>query len=167
MSALKPASLASALLTRKGVASPSAAPASRANMVESMQGQQPLPAETAPSPATPEPTPLRADLPDWIGPKQSASKAKESVPTAPRSTEKRVRVSLRLDVDRHLRLKLVATHLNSTMQSVFTQAIDEYFERHTPDMLGAITLLRIRERGEEDGNESGRKTSGNRDAEEH
>jgi hypothetical protein len=167
MSALKPTSLTSALLSRKGMASPSAAPASRANMVESMPGQPPLPAETAPSPATPEPTPLRADLPDWIGPKKSASKAKESVPTAPRSAEKRVRVSLRLDVDRHLRMKLVATHLNSTMQSLFTQAIDEYFERHTPDMSDAIALLRIGERGEKGGNEGRRKASGNRDKGRH
>ena len=163
MSALKPASLTSALLTRKGMASPSAAPASRANMVESMQGQRPLPAETPPSSATPEPTPLRANLSDRTGPKKSERKAGESRPTAPRSAEKRVRVSLRLDVDRHLRMKLVATHLSRTMQSVFTQAIDEYFERHNPDMLDAITLLRIRERGEKDGTESGRKTSGNRD----
>ncbi len=167
MSALKPARLTSALLTRKGMASPNAAPASRANMVESMQGQPPLPAETPPSPATPEPTPLRANLSDRIRPTKSERKAGKNLPTAPRSAEKRVRVSLRLDVDRHLRMKLVATHLNSTMQSVFTQAIDEYFERHTPDMLDAITLLRIRERGEKGGNESGRKASGNRDKGEH
>ena len=102
-------------------------------------------------PTHPSPHDLRADLSDWIGPKKSESDAKESVPTAPRSAEKRVRVSLRLDVDRHLRMKLVATHLNSTMQSLFTQAIDEYFERHTPDMSDAIALLRIRERGEKGG----------------
>ncbi len=76
MSALRPARLTSALLTRKGMASPSAAPPSRANMIESMQAQPPLPAETPPSPATPEPTPLRADLSDRIGPKNSESKAK-------------------------------------------------------------------------------------------
>jgi len=167
MSALKPARLTSALLTRKGMTSPSAAPPIRANMVESMRAQPPLPAETPPSPAAPEPTPLRADLSDRIGPRKSEGKAKESVPTAPRSAEKRVRVSLRLDVDRHLRMKLVATHLNRTLQSLFTQAIDEYFERHTPDMLDAITLLRIRERGEKDGNESRRKASGSRDKGEH
>ncbi len=167
MSASKPARLTSVLLTRKGMAAPSAAPPSRANRVESMRAQPPLPAETPPSPATPEPTPLRADPSDWIGPRKNESKAKESVPTAPRSAEKRIRVSLRLDVDRHLRMKLVATHLNRTLQSLFTQAIDEYFERHTPDMLGAITLLRIRERGEKDGNESERKASGNRDKGEH
>ena len=147
MSALKPARLTGTLLTRKGKASPSAAP--------------------PPSPATPEPTPLRAVLSDWIGPGKSESKAKESVPTAPRSAEKRVRVSLRLDVDRHLRMKLVATHLNRTLQSLFTQATDEFFERHTPDMLDAITLLRIRERGEKDGNESRRQASGSRDKGEH
>ena len=147
MSALKPARLTGALLTRKGKASPSAAP--------------------PPSPATPEPTPLRAVLSDWIGPGKSESKAKESVPTASRSAEKRVRVSLRLDVDRHLRMKLVATHLNRTLQSLFTQATDEFFERHPPDMLDAIILLRIRERGEKDGNESRRQASGSRDKGEH
>ncbi len=167
MSALKPARLTSALVTRKGMTSPSAAPPIRANMVESMRAQPPLPAETPPSPAAPEPTPLRADLSDWIGPRKSEGKAKKSVLTAPRSAEKRVRVSLRLDVDRHLRMKLVATHLNRTLQSLFTQAIDEYFERHTPDMLDAITLLRRRERGEKDGNESRRKASGSRDKGEH
>ena len=167
MSALKPARLTSALLTRKGMTSPSAAPPIRANMVESMRAQPPLPAETPPSPAAPEPTPLRADLSDRIGPRKSEGKAKKSVLTAPRSAEKRVRVSLRLDVDRHLRMKLVATHLNRTLQSLFTQAIDEYFERHTPDMLDAITLLRIRERGEKDGNESRRQASGSRDKGEH
>ncbi len=151
MSALKPARLTSTLLTRKGLASPSTAPL----------------AETPTSPATPEPTPLRADLSDWIGPRKSESNAKESVPTAPRSAEKRVRVSLRLDMDRHLRMKLVATHLNRTLQSLFTQAIDEYFERHTPDMSDAMTLLRVRERGKKDGNESRRKASGNRDTGKH
>ncbi len=167
MSALRPTRLTGALLTREGMAGPSAAPASPADMVEWMPGQPPRPAATPPPPAPPEPTPLRADLSDRIGPKKSESKAKESVPTAPRSTEKRVRVSLRLDVDRHLRMKLVATHLNSTMQSLFTQAIDEYFERHIPDMSDAITLLRIHERGEKGGNEGGRKASGNQDAGEH
>ncbi len=159
--------MTSVLLTRKGMASPSAEPPSRANMVESMQAQPPLPAETPPSPATPEPIPLRAVLSDLMRPKKSESKGKESVPTAPRFAEKRVRVSLRLDVDRHLRVKLVATYLNQTLQSVFTQAIDEYFERHTPDMLDAMTLLRIRERGEKDRNESGRKASGNRNPGQH
>ena len=145
MSAMKPARLTSALLTRKGMASPSAAPASRANMVELLQAQSPLPAETPPAPATPVPASGRGDLSDRIRP-----------------TEKRVRVSLRLDADRHLRVKLVATHLNQTLQSVFTQAIDEYFERHNPDMLDAIPLLRGRERGEKGGNGRTRKTRGNR-----
>ncbi len=167
MIALKPARLTSALLTRKGMASPSAAPPSRANMVEWMQAQPPRPALTPPSPATPEPTPLRADLSDWLGPRKSESKAKESVPAARRSAEKRVRVSLRLDVVRHRRIKLVATHLNRTLQSLFTQAIDEYFERRTPDMSDAITLLRVRERGKKDGNESRRKASGNQDTGKH
>ncbi len=167
MSALKPTGLTSGLLTRKGMASPSAAPPSHAHMVESKQARPSPLAETPPSPAAPEPTPLRADLADWTGPGKNEGEAEENLPTAPRSAGKRVRVSLRLDVDRHLRMKLVATHLNRTLQSLFTQAIDEYFERHAPDTSDAIALLRIRERGEKDGNEGERKSRGNRDAGEH
>ena len=162
MSAMKPARLTSALLTRKGMASPSAAPVSRANMVELLQAQSPLPAETPPAPATPVPAPGLGDLSDRIRLKKSGRKSKKSAPTLPRSSEKRVRVSLRLDADRHLRVKLLATHLNQTLQSVFTQAIDEYFERHNPDMLDAIPLLRGREGGEKGGNRRTRKTRGNR-----
>ena len=166
MSALKPARLTSTLLTRKGMASPSAAPPSRANMVWSMPARPPRPAETPPSPATPAPIPLRADLSGWIGPRKNQSN-RESVPTVPRSAETRVRVSLRLDAGRHLRMKLVATHLNRSLQSLFTQAIDEYFERHTPDMSNAITLLRVCGRGEKDANQSRLKASGNRDMGKH
>ncbi len=158
MSALKPTGLTSGLLTRKGMASPSAAPPSRTHIVESKQARPSPLDETPPSPATPEPIPLRAGPSDWI----SESKAEENLPTAPRSAGKRVRVSLRLDVDRHLRMKLVATHLNRTLQSLFTQSIDEYFERHAPDTSDAMALLRIRKRGEKDGNASGRKASGGR-----
>ncbi len=156
MSALKPTGLTSGLLTRKGMASPSAAPPSRAHIVESKQARPSLLDETPPSPETPEPIPLRAGPSDWI----SESKAEENLPTVPRSAGKRVRVSLRLDVDRHLRMKLVATHLNCTLQSLFTQAIDEYFERRAPDTSDAIALLRIREHGEKDGKASGKRDKG-------
>lgn len=158
MSALKPTGLTSGLLTRKGMASPSAAPPGRRHIVESKQARPSPLDETPPSPETPEPIPLRAGLSDWI----SESKAEENLPTAPRSAEKRVRVSLRLDVDRHLRMKLVATHLNRTLQSLFTQSIDEYFERHAPDTSDAMALLRIRERGQKDGNAGGRQAGGSR-----
>jgi predicted transcriptional regulator len=108
------------------------------------------------------PAPGRGDLSDRIRPKKSGRKSKKSVPTLPHSSEKRVRVSLRLDADRHLRVKLVATHLNQTLQSVFTQAIDEYIERHNPDVLDAIPFLRVRERGKKEGNGNVRKARGNR-----
>jgi hypothetical protein len=51
-------------------------------------------------------------------------------------------VSLRLDVDRHTRLKLVATQRNCTLQSLFTVAIDEFFVRHAPDLHGISAHLR-------------------------
>ena len=52
--------------------------------------------------------------------------------------KKRVRVSLRLDLDRHRKLKLVAMQTGRTLQSLLTQALDDYFQRHTPEVLEAL-----------------------------
>jgi predicted transcriptional regulator len=165
MSASKPARLTSALLTRKGMASPSAIPATRTNMVESTPPQTAQPPEASPPPAHLKPVRPLAKLSDWIGHKTGGVETVEPVSKAEGSAEKRVRVSLRLDADRHVRLKLVATHLNRTLQSVFTQAIDEFFERHAPDTLDAAALLRIREQAKTGRTKSGRKASGNRGGE--
>ena len=147
MSALKPARLTGALLTRKGMAAPSAAPATRVNMVGS-------------APAHREPDPPVANLSDWIAPNSGGTETVERASKNKRPSEKRVRVSLRLDGERHVRLKLVATYLNRTLQSIFTQAIDEFFERHAPDTLDVVTLLRIREQAKSSGTECGREDNG-------
>ena len=129
MSAKVPASLSSELLSRKGMAAPSAGPETRVNMVGSLGTQAPGPA-AAPPPGRLTPAPVRGKLADWIAPEHTA--------------RKRVRVSLRLDEDRHARLKLVATQRDCTLQSIFTQAIDEYFERHAPDLQDVTVRLRTR-----------------------
>jgi len=49
-------------------------------------------------------------------------------------SETRVRIALRLDVERHLRLKLLAAREDCTMQAVLTRALDEYLARHAPDV---------------------------------
>ncbi len=185
MSALKPAPLTSALLTRKGMASPSAAPPSRANMVQSkqprsLQPQSPRPQSPRPQSPRPQsprplavpsllerpaPYPTVAKSPDWIAPKSGGRGTAENASRSRRSPERRIRMSLRMDMDRHIRLKLVATQQNRTLQSVFIQAIDEFFERHTPDTLDAVSLLRIRDHEQAGGNERARKARGGRGGE--
>ena len=147
MSAPKPARLTSALLTRKGMALPSATPATRANMVEFAPPTVPRPAAVPPPPARHEPHRPVTDLVDWIAAKMGGAAAAERASHAARCSNKRVRVSLRLDAERHVRLKLAATYLNRTLQSVFTQAMDEFFERHAPVAPDAVTLLRMRQPG--------------------
>lgn len=60
-----------------------------------------------------------------------------------RSRSDRVRVSLRLDMDRHLRLKLIAAHSRRTLQSVLVEALDDYFDRCTPDVVDRSYLTEL------------------------
>lgn len=68
--------------------------------------------------------------------KQSAKKAKKAVPskkskhahnTAEKAT-KRAAFTLRLDADRHLKLRLVATMHGMSAQALVTEAIDTMFD---------------------------------------
>jgi len=47
----------------------------------------------------------------------------------------RSRVSVRLDRDRHFKLKLTAAHLESSLQDVITDALDRYLEQLGPEVL--------------------------------
>ena len=133
MSSRTPARLSSGLLSRKGMAAPSAGPESRANMVG-------LAAETTRPQLRQGPAPARSTLADWAAPDPAPSTAAQG--RHGQMAQKRVRVSLRLDEDRHTRLKLVATQRNCTLQSLFTEAIDEFFIRHAPDLGGISAHLR-------------------------
>ncbi len=131
MSSRTPARLSSGLLSRKGLAAPSAGPEARANMVG-------VPDETTRPQVRPDPA--RSTLADWIAPQPAPAASTQHRPA--QVAQKRVRVSLRLDQDRHTRLKLVATQRNCTLQSLFTEAIDEFFVRHAPDLHGISAHLR-------------------------
>ena len=48
----------------------------------------------------------------------------------------RVRVSLRLDRERHLRLRLLAAHTRRTIQETLLAALDAHLADHGPDILG-------------------------------
>ena len=128
------------LLSRKGMAAPSAEPETRANMVGTL-GAPVAPAAPLDNTTRPQPRlgPARGSLADWATP--------APVPTGARDRRgqvagKRARVSLRLDADRHARLKLVATQRNCTLQSLFTEAIDALFTRHAPDLHRISARLR-------------------------
>ena len=56
----------------------------------------------------------------------------------------RVNLSLRLDADRHRRLKLATIHLGETAQTIMIRALDQYLDQVANDLL-AIS------RGEPDG----------------
>ncbi|MFQ6017680.1 MAG: hypothetical protein ACE5KF_05740 [Kiloniellaceae bacterium] len=106
-------------MTRKGMATPAS--------VAPRVGTGPAPpgasATVFPAPANPR---------GW----DAASRRPEK-PAAGRNTastksgrENRIRVSLRLDPDRHLRLKILAGHEGRTLQSLLVAALDDYFGRY-------------------------------------
>lgn len=137
MSSRTPARLSSGLLSRKGLATPSAGPEARANMAGAPDAPlDTLAAETTRPQPRQAPAPARSTLADWVAPDPAPSAGARS-----QVAQKRVRVSLRLDADRHTRLKLVATQRNCTLQSLFTEAIDEFFIRHAPDLHGISAHL--------------------------
>ena len=168
MSSRAPARLPSGLLSRKGMAAPSAGSETRANMVGSPLGAPDAP--DAPLAATettrpplrqvPAPAPARSTLADWVAPETAPAAGAQHHPG--QVTQKRVSVSLRLDKNRHTHLKLVATQRNCTLQSLFTEAIDEFFIRQAPDLHGISARLR---RGAVAIASSGKIKRGKRDAE--
>jgi hypothetical protein len=157
MSAKTPARLSSGLLSRKGMAAPSAAPETRTNMVGSLGAPDAAPAETTRPRSRQGPAPARSMLADWVAPEvvpQAGARTRRG-----RGRQNRVRVSLRLDEDRHARLKLAAAQRNCTLQSLFCEAIDEFFIRHAPDLHGISARLR-RGAGAAGAKASGAKTTG-------
>ncbi len=145
MSSRTPARLSSGLLSRKGMAAPSAGLETRTNVVGSPLGapgapDTPSAAETTRPQLRQVPAPARSTLADWVAPETAPAAGAQRRPG--QVAQKRVRVSLRLDEDRHTRLKLVATQRNCTLQSLFTEAIDAFFIRHAPDLHGISAHLR-------------------------
>ncbi len=158
MSSRSPARLSSGLLSRKGMAAPSAGPEARANRVGSPLGAEDTPAAETTRPLLRQgPAPARSTLADWIAPDPAGARGQHG-----QVAQKRVRVSLRLDTDRHTRLKLVATQRNCTLQSLFTEAIDEFFIRHAPDLDGISAHL---SRGAASKAAGGKTTRGKRNSE--
>lgn len=78
----------------------------------------------------------RADLPQsWSRPAETAAAAPAPAIARPAlDPQGRARVSLRLDPERHLRLKLASAHLGCSIQELLTGALDRYLEVRAPDI---------------------------------
>ena len=125
-----PSKLTSALIARKGHAVPSGygfgsrsqpAPASVGANSGSESCSQPQ------SPAT-----AGAEAPVAEG---AVNKAPRRRTVAVFGAAERSRVSLRLDDERHLRLKLTASHMQTTLQDILTQALDTYLDQISPEVI--------------------------------
>ena len=110
---MKAASLSSTLLARKGNAAPA--------------GGFAMPPLPAPATVEPAPRPVRAvasALPVETAPS----------PLVPANkAEKIAKLTLRLDAERHLRLKLVAAHGRASIQELMVRALDAYLNELGPN----------------------------------
>ena len=112
MSAPEAASLTSALLVRKGAA----VPAGYATLAATVRGLRVAdPSEGAP-----------------LAPGAAGAKGPRRRPSAP---DPRTRISLRLDDERHLKLKLTAAHLQKKLQDIVIAALDGYLDQVGPAVM--------------------------------
>ena len=118
MTMSEPAVLSSAMLARKGAAVPTGYTPLRRYDVDAGRGAAIFATENAGDPPPPAATCAAAAI---GGP--------SSTPAG------RARVSVRLDRERHLKLKLTAAHLRRTLQDVITDALDRYLEQLGPEVL--------------------------------
>lgn len=113
MKLLGPSKLTSALIARKGHAVPSGFGI-------------PAPLRYAGAPVIPNHSPKNGSRSAYHG----AAPVKESETEA-----QRARVSLRLNEERHLRLRLTAAHMQTTLQDILTQALDNYLNQISPEVI--------------------------------
>lgn len=115
MNAPEAASLTSALLVRKGAA----VPAGYVSLAAVVRGVR--------APETEE---------SGVAALTDVSEASPPRPRRRRSAaDPRVRISLRLDDERHLKLKLTAAHLHKKLQDVVIAALDGYLDQIGPAVM--------------------------------
>jgi hypothetical protein len=113
MNAPEAASLTSALLVRKGAA----VPAGYVSLAAAVRG-------------------VRASDADAAGVTPISEAGKTARPRRRRAaSDPRARISLRLDDERHLKLKLTAAHLHKKLQDVVIAALDGYLDQVGPAVM--------------------------------
>lgn len=73
--------------------------------------------------------------PAGYAPAKGRGRKGKSGPRADGAADAPVKLSLRLDAKRHLRLRLTAEHMEASLQEVLTRALDSYL-----DQLGAEVI---------------------------
>ena len=121
MNARGPAILSSIHLARKGDAAPTGYTPLRAHDVNTVKSANEN-TDDAPSVTASVVTPPAAPAAFRGGDQPSIDKG-------------RARVSVRLDRDRHLKLKLAAAHLQGSLQAIITDALDQYLDQIGPEVL--------------------------------
>jgi hypothetical protein len=111
-----PAVLSGAMLARKGTATPTGYTPLRPQAAGPARGANQ-------NGANPRPAPVPAPVTPAVG------------GGSPPAASERSRVSVRLDRDRHFKLKLTAAHLESSLQDVIIDALDRYLEQIGPEVL--------------------------------
>ncbi len=130
MMSRRPAKLTSTLIARKGHAVPSGYGLTPASDVAAAPGPGRHDRELGSKSKSQGTEAAKASIFAPIGHKQARNRAKSANGAAERAC-----VSLRLDHERHLRLKLTAAHLRTTLQDVLTQALDNYLDQISPEVI--------------------------------
>jgi hypothetical protein len=121
MTANGPARLTSALLVRKGNATPASHGLGRQPISSLVQAAQVEKKMFAFFRSTPEKPAHRVEV-------TQAPRARQK----PARRDARARLTLRVDADKYLRLRLVSAHRRRSLQHVLTEALDYYLEDIAP-----------------------------------
>lgn len=148
-----PAQLDAGLLVRKGAALPAGYRAAAAAAIapvptrSSVETTAPTPAPTqqaAPAATTPSAAQTSQQAPKPAAKNADAGRATDKAPQKRTGSDRpgsnrpgeRARISIRLDHDRHLRLRIAAAHLDRSLQDIMTDALDRYLDEAAPDVAG-------------------------------
>ena len=87
------------------------------------------------------------------GPSLTAPRAEPEVRVARDAKPKpasrdRIKLSLRLDRNAHLRLKLAAAHLRLSSQAILATALDEFLSRAAPEIMGGDCACLVASNGD-------------------
>lgn len=122
------AALTGALLASKGAAAPS-------NSVSAFLEEQPTSQESSRKSVAAAPSQVRLQMADTVTSSQGSEASSSEIAAA------RAKLSVRLDPDRHLRLKLAAAHLRRSSQAIMLDALDAYLSSVTPALDPACPCL--------------------------
>jgi len=142
---LRAAALTSALLARKGGAAPAGPNAAgldamARDLARDLSADHPVhharPAPAA-TPCAPEPAPAAqasAPLPAPEAAARAGEPAKAARRRASPGSGGKAAMTVRLDAERHFKLRLMSAHANRSAQQILVAALDDYLAKHGADI---------------------------------